>query len=346
MDKKEKWELIWVLVVILLFAIVIVSTIPLDFEVGGVPSVLSQLNGVPASKIINVELKSEQYLFIVNETGNGIRSDELGNSYYYNLIVAHPGEYLNITMTSLDVTSNFYFADYADKVVTDQIVPGLVTYDVLPVPNITGAYTFLNGEYNGPWFSYQTGLLLDIPYHGYFTQSNITEYKAQTDIAQSSALKGDPYNPPIIGPAESFILVANTYGIFNNSLPGPTLIVNSGNNITVKMYIPTPNNDGNYLYNYTKSGIAYPDNGSSGVQIGIYAVWWNGTIKPVEVRPIQYGTYMTFTFNAIAPAYLYGIIMPVYYNYNPSGLSATDGSLLGIQKGYVMGAWGVILVEG
>ncbi|AWR97079.1 oxidase [Acidianus sulfidivorans JP7] len=342
MDKKERWELIWTLFVIILFAVVIVSTVPLDFTVGGVPSVISELNGVSSSKIVNVYITSCQYLFRVNESGGGIESNQLGSPYYYNLIVGHPGQYLNITMKSADVTSNFYFADYADRVVTDQIVPGLVAYDVLPVPNISGAYAFVGGEYNGPWFSYQSGLLLSIPYSGYISPSNISAYEKQTSIAQTVALKGDPYNPPIVGPSNTFTLVGDQYGIFNASVPGPTLITTAHSTVTVKMYLPMPDDDRNYLYNYSVSGTPYP---VTNVEVGIYAVWWNGTITLVKEVPVQYNTYMSFTFNATAPAYLYGIITPVYYNYNPDALSSSIGSLIGIQKGYVMGAWGVILVE-
>ncbi|EZQ03221.1 oxidase [Candidatus Acidianus copahuensis] len=346
MDKKERWELTWTLTVIVLFAFVIVSTFPLDFVVGGVPSVISELNGVPSQKIIQTHITSYQYLFKINESG-AILSNELGMPFYYNLIVAHPGEFLNISMTSADVTSNFYFADYADKVVTDQIVPGLVEYDVLPVPNITGAYAFLGGEYNGPWYSYQTGLLISLPYSGYFTSGNISKYISQTQIAYTSALKGDPYNPPIVQYTSvsnpTVILVGDQYGVFNKTIPGPTIVVNHGSTVTLSMYMPLPNDERNYLYNYSASGTPYP---VTDIKIGVYAIWWNGTITLVSEQPIHYNTYQTFSFNSTAPAYVYGIITPVYYNYNPSNLSGTYGSLIGFDKGYIMGAWGVILVEG
>lgn len=343
MDKQERWELIWTLFVIILFAIVIVGTLPQDFIVGGVPSTLSELPNDPNS-IVNVHITSYQYLFKVNESGP-VNSEELGNPFYYNLIVAHPHEWLNISMTSADVTSNFYFADYSDRVITDQIVPGLVAYDALPVPNITGAYAFVGGEFNGPWFSYQTGLLLDIPASGYINPSNMSAYISQTSKAQSIALVGDPYNPPIIcqttTSAPTFYLTGSDYGIFNSTVPGPTLVVKDGSSVTLKMYIPTPDSDKNYLYNYSVSGKPYV---VTNVTVGIYAVWWNGTITPVVTEPISYNSTITFHFNATAPAYVYGLIYPVYYNYNPMGLSTKIGPLIGIQKGYIMGYWGAMLV--
>lgn len=343
MDRKERWELIWLLFVLVVFGIVLGVTAPLDFIVGGVPSTQSLLYGVPASKIIQVNITSMQYVFVVTEQGSGINSSMLGLPYYYNLIVAHPGDYLNLTMHSKDVTSNFYFPDYSGRVIDDQILPGIPTYDVLPVPKIPGAYTFLSSEYTGPWFSYQIGLLLVLPTSGYFSPNDISEYQAQTNLAKTTSLKGNPYNPPIMGPATTFTLIGDQYGTLNASIPGPTLITMANQTVTIKIYIPTPNSNHNYLYNYSASGKPYP---VTNVEVGIYAVWWNGTITPVIVKPIQYDTYMTFTFTATAPAYLYGIITPVFYNYNPANLSGSIGSLIGVQKGYVMGAWGVILVEG
>ncbi|TRM80186.1 oxidase, partial [Sulfolobus sp. A20-N-F6] len=58
---------------------------------------------------------------------------------------------------------------------------------------------------------------------------------------------------------------------------------------------------------------------------------------------IQSKTTVTFPVKAEAPAYLYGLITPVFYNYNFMNMS---NDLTGEQYGYVMGLWGAILVEG
>ncbi|QKQ99645.1 oxidase [Metallosphaera tengchongensis] len=336
MDKKEKYELAWALFVIVLFAVVIVGTLPQDFLVGGVPSSLSPIKNDPAN-VIYTRVVSSQYVFQVRESG-AINALEDGSPSLYNLIIAHPGDWLNLTMTSSDVTENFYFPDYAGQVIDDQIVPGLVTYDALKVPNLTGPYVFLNGEYNGPWFSYQTGELLVIPQSGYFTSSSILTLSQQDSKAQTSGLVGDPYNPPILNVNGPITLVTDKYGLFNDSVPGPTLVVKAGNQVTLNLIFSTPNSDHNYLYNYSVSGQASP---VTDVNVGIYAVWWNGTITPVIQKPITYGTPITFTFNATAPAYVYGIVTPVFNNYNPNGMS---NNFIGQDKGLVMGAWGTILV--
>ncbi|MGC9106448.1 MAG: oxidase, partial [Thermoprotei archaeon] len=96
-----------------------------------------------------------------------------------------------------------------------------------------------------------------------------------------------------------------------------------------------------YLLNYTSTGKPQiVDN----VYVGIYALYPNGTIVPVEYKQIQYNTPMTFTFSATgAPVYLYGIVYPVFNVYNVAGMS---GMLTGEDKGMVMSLWGAILVEG
>lgn len=339
MDKKEKYELAWVSFVIVLFAVVIIGTLPQDFTVGGVPNSLSVLKDVPSTQVVQTTVLSKQYVFLFKESG-AVNSQEMGSPCLYNLIIAHPGEWLNLTMRSADVTANFYFPDYADTVVDDQIVPGLVTYDALRVPNITGPFVFLNGEYNGPWYSYQVGELLVLPTSGYFSPAQLGELHAQDVKAQSSGLVGDPYNPQMVGPSSQFTVVTDSYGIFNGSVPGPTLVTKQGDQVVLKMLFNTPASDHNYLYNYSESGTPYP---VQDIYVGVYAVWWNGTITPVEQQQVTYGKPMVFSFNATAPAYLYGIVTPVYYVYNPNGMS---NNLIGQDKGYVMGAWGTILVEG
>jgi len=339
MDKKEKYEIAWALFVIVLFAVVIVGTLPQDFVVGGVPNSLSILRNDPPSDVIQTTVISEQYVFLVKEAGP-VNSNEMGSPYLYNLIIAHPGEWLNMTMRSADVTANFYFPDYADTVVDDQIVPGLVTYDALRVPNLTGPFVFLDGEYDGPWFSYQVGELLVLPSSGYFDSQDLSLLQAQNLRAQSSGLVGDPYNTQMIGPSSQFTVVTDKYGLFNGSVPGPTLITRLGDQVTLNMIFTTPASDHNYLYNYSAAGVPSP---VQGIEVGVYAVWWNGTVSLVAQQPISYGKPMVFTFNATAPAYVYGIISPVYNVYNPDGMS---NNLIGQDKGYVMGAWGTILVEG
>ncbi|WP_338599537.1 oxidase [Sulfolobus tengchongensis] len=350
MDKKEKFELYWVIYVIILFAIVIGATAPSVFTVGGNSSSVQAGTVIPQTavsndKVIQGTLYSYQYYFAIKENGGGITSNELGNSLYYNVMVAHPGEYINLTMYAPfgEATANFYFPDYATHVDDVQIVPGLVQYAPVVVPNITGAFAFLNGEYNGPWFSYQVGLLLVIPYQGYMSPIDVSKYVTQTHLAQATMLVGDPYNPPIIlyNTTKSPVinLVANQYALFNNSVPGPTAIVLANSTVTLNMYIPMPHSDHNFLYNYSADGTPYA---VSNVYVGIYAVWWNGSITLVKEVPIQYNKTIILTFNANAPAYLYGLITPVYYNYNFMDMSNT---LTGEQTGYVMGLWGSILVE-
>ncbi|MBB5253369.1 oxidase [Sulfurisphaera ohwakuensis] len=361
--KKETWEWIWTGFAILLLAIVVVTTLPQVFTVGGTSTVFSAdiPSNTPTSMVIQTTVYAEEYVFMVQEHGGGIDSElVLPNGtvlpYYYNLMVVHPGQYLNMTMYAVmgkTATENMYIPVYNSKYVVDtQIVPGLTQYAVWyaatssGTPIAEGAYAFLDGEYNGPWFSYDVGEILVIPTSGYFSPNDISSYISSSNAAHSSGLVGDPYNPPIIvvsGSSPVLYAVSDKYAAFNDSIPGPTFIINANSTATLKLYIPTPDNDHNWLDNYTASGTPEP---MTGLYVGVYAVWWNGTITPVAYQMLNastYNTYMTFTFRANAPAYVYGIIYPAYYVYNLDGMS---NPLTGEQAGYLMSLWGTILVEG
>ncbi|BCU66794.1 hypothetical protein HS7_02310 [Sulfolobales archaeon HS-7] len=361
MDKNEKWEISFTLFVILLFAIVIVATSGQDFQVGGVPQSAKLVKDYSTQRVVDVQITQEQYVFNVTEMG-AVNATFEGRNYLFNLIFAHPGEVLNLTMSAKQypygsATGNFYFPDYADRFVDDQIVPGLTAYDALPVPNVTGVYAFLDGEYDGPWFSYQLGELLVLPSSGYFTTYNLTTYFLQTEKAYTTGLVGDPYNPPIVffnntdTPVISFVgdqeglLHLTTSGYLESvvsasraSVPAPTVIVKRGSNVTLTIYIPYPVSDNDFFKTYV-NGTAAP---LYNVTLGIYGVYNNGTIVPVATTQIKYNTTLTFNFNATFPAYIYGIVNPVFTQYNPDN----EANLVtGEDFGLVMGAWGVILVE-
>jgi terminal oxidase subunit len=362
MNKKEKWEWIWTGFAILLLAVVVVTTLPEVFTVGGVPAVykVDIPANTPSSDVVQTTVHAMQYVFTVQENGGGINSElVLPNGsvlpFYYNLMVVHPGQYLNMTMYAVigkTATENMFIPVYNSKYVVDtQIVPGLVQYAVWYAgttsgsPIACGAYAFLDGEYDGPWFAYDVGEILVIPSSGYIPASAIQSYVSSSNNAHTSGLVGDPYNPPIILETSTntpeLYVEADQYAAFNDSIPGPTFVVNANSTVTVYLTIPTPNNDHNWLYNYTTAGTPTPVND---LYVDVYAVWWNGTITPAaQPQLIKYNTPMEFTFTAKAPAYIYGIIYPAYYVYNLDDMS---NLLTGEQAGYLMSLWGTILVEG
>ena len=356
--KKETWEWMWTGFAILLLVVVVVTTLPQVFTVGGDVQVFQK--DIPTgAQVVNVKVYAEQYVFNISESGSGIQSEIISpngtvlQNYYFNLMIVHPGQYLNMTMYAVNgktATENMYIPVYNSKYVVDtQIVPGLTQYAVWyagttsGTPIAEGAYAFLDGEYNGPWFAYDVGEILVIPSSGFFTPSDISAYMASSSAAHSSGLIGDPYNPPIIPKTNTthpvLYVVADKYALFNDSVPGPTFVVNASSTVTLYMTIPTPDNDHNWLYNYTSAGTPQP---MQGLMVGVYAVYNNGTIKLIQSEPLTYNTPMIFNFTAGAPAYLYGIITPAYYVYNLDGMSNT---LTGEDAGYLMSLWGVILVQ-
>ena len=359
MDRKERWELIWTVVSILLLVATFVSTLPPVFTVGGNTSVFSNIPS-GATNVVQTTINAVQYVFYVHEKGPVNSQLVLPNGstldYYYNLIVVPYGGWINATMYAelgKTATENLFIPTYNAKyVVNTQIVPGIVQYAVWGAvdtngnPLTPGVYAFLSGEYTGPWYSYHVGEIVVLPKGQYYSPSEIQAYMANMKEVQSGfTLNGDPYNPPVVdltGTMNPHVyLVSDNYDTFNSSVPGPTVIVKAGSNVTVTMYIPTPNNDHNYLLNYSKTGTPYV---IKDVYVGIYALYPNGTIVPVSYKQIQYDTPMTFTFQAKgAPVYFYGIIYPVFNVYNVAGMS---GPLTGEDKGLIMSLWGAILVEG
>lgn len=359
MDRKERWELTWTVVSIILLVVAFVSTLPQAFTVGGDATVFSNIPS-GATNVVQTTVDAVQYVFYVHEKGpvnsqlmlpNGTTLD-----YYYNLMVVPYDGWVNATMYAelgKTATENLFIPTYNAKyVVNTQIVPGLVQYAVWGAVNTNGnpltpgVYAFLSGEYAGPWYSYYVGEIVVLPHSQYYSPSEIQAYEANMQQVESGlALHGDPYNPPVVdltGTMSPHVyLVSDEYDTFNSSVPGPTVIVKAGSNVTVTMYIPTPNNDHNYLLNYTSTGTPYV---VKNVYVGIYALYPNGTIVPVAYKQIQYDTPMTFTFQAKgAPVYFYGIIYPVFNVYNIDGMS---GPLTGEDMGLLMSLWGAILVEG
>ncbi|MEM0373004.1 MAG: oxidase [Sulfolobaceae archaeon] len=342
--KNEDLEFIWLaIVLVLLIVLVILTAGPIFNDVGGVPTSVTQIpNNVP---VINVKLIANQYYFKVYETGlieSKVIKDNISLPYYNNIIIAKIGSWLNITMISNDVTHNLYVPIFNTKVINVQILPQIKQYASMPVPSIPGFYTFLGGEYSGPWYAYEVGGILVLPQDGqYYSLNELSKYIQTTQAAHNGQLNGDPYNPPIFvynTTSPIIYLKGNEYGIFNNSIPGPTIVVNKNSDVRLKIFIPRPNNDHNYLYNYT-NGEPNPIT----LRLGVYAVWWNGTITEVKEFSVNYDSEMEISFKAIAPAYIYGMIEPVYYVYNVANMSNLFN---GIQKGYIMGLWGIILVTG
>ena len=96
MNKKEKWEWIWTGFAILLLAVVVVTTLPEVFTVGGVPSVykVDIHSSTPSSDVVQTTVNATQYVFIVKESAGGINSElVLPNGsvlpFYYNLSLIH-----------------------------------------------------------------------------------------------------------------------------------------------------------------------------------------------------------------------------------------------------------------
>jgi hypothetical protein len=96
-----------------------------------------------------------------------------------------------------------------------------------------------------------------------------------------------------------------------------------------------PNGQLNYLaaHNYT---LPY--------QVGIYAIsTTGGNLVPVPgtTQPLRVGTVMNERASLPAGVYVYGLVTPIPYVYNPAGEASW---MTGSDAGQIMGMWGILWV--
>ena len=333
--RRERVEQTWITVVVVLLIGVIVTVTPAAF------STSSQLS-TPADPPAGTEwvtLTGEQYYWGVHESG-------LITGDFSNVLVAFASQWVAINATAIGATEGFYLPFRSLPVVNVQVVPDSWSYDLFQAPSQPGVYGMPNAEYNGPWFGQDVGALIVLPPAG--TAGSLDSF-----LANGGA--GDPYNPPVWTASGSH-LVADQEGIFNGDVPGPTLSAAAGP-VSFDWTVPMSSiGIDNYLVNVTTTS---PNGQQQWVKahgdelpyvFGVYAL--NETesgpttsigLTPVPgtVGPILVGPTITATATLAAGVYLYGLVTPVSYSYNPAGESTW---MTGSEVGQVMGLWGVLWV--
>ena len=326
---RERAEVQWVAtVVVLLVAVVVVST----------PGALSTANGVsggstPLAGTVFVDLVGHQYYWSVAESG------PLGGSYD-NVVVVRAGEWISVNATAEGATQSLYIPFRDAPVVDVQVVPGSTSHALFQAPTTPGVYGVPDGEYDGPWFGQDVAALVVLPASGAPMPS--------LDAFSGADGMGDVYDPPVMT-AASASLVADDEGLFNDSVPGPTLSTSAGPvSFSWRLPLSTIGLD-NYLVNVTSNaadaqtawveahGMALP------YTFGVYRIDPSAGPVAVETGPMPVDTTTDETVTLAAGAYLYGLVTPVAYEYDPDGES---NGQTGLQEGSVMGLWGVLWVAG
>jgi terminal oxidase heme-binding subunit I len=324
--RREGAERAWVTVVAILIIAVIVATTPMT---------ISTENGINAPSTLPagaevVSLTGHQYYWGVTETGPI-------NGTFDNLIVARAGQWVSVTATAADATQGFYIPFRSMPTVDIEVVPGSTSYDLFQVPSVPGVYGVPNAEYNGPWFGQDVSALVVLPANG---------NASSLDGFTNGGGAGDVYNPPVMS-AASADLVSDQEGIFNSSVPGPTLSASAGpvafswtvpmstigiDNYLVNVTSNDPNGQTNYL-NARHDTLPYP--------FGIYRIDTSTGLVTVATQPLVVGSTQSARANLTAGVYVYGLASPVSYSYDPDGQA---GFMTGQQTGWVMGLWGVLWV--
>ncbi|HKN07515.1 MAG TPA: cbb3-type cytochrome c oxidase subunit I [Thermoplasmata archaeon] len=325
--RRERAERTWITVVVVLILGVLVTTSPLtvtDSTTIGTPS-------DPPAGAEYFSLVNYQYYWGVQESG-------LIHGSYSNVMVVHAGQWVAVNATAQGATGGFYLPFRNLPTVDIQVIPDAMSYWLFQAPSVPGVYAAPDSEYNGPWFGQDVAALVVLPATG---SSSLAQY-------QSNGGEGDIYNPPVMGANGAFLLV-DQEGLFDNSVPGPTLTASPGA-VSFQYYIPTssigidsylvnvtsndPNGQLNYLaaHNYT---LPY--------KVGIYAInTTGGNLVPVTTMPLRVGSPMNETATLPAGVYVYGLVSPIPYVYNPAGES---NWMTGSDQGDVMGMWGILWVS-
>jgi heme/copper-type cytochrome/quinol oxidase subunit 1 len=330
--RRERAEAAWIASVAIFLAFAVTASTPGAFSVS---NGISGSGGDPANTEF-VALYGQQYYWTATESG-------AINGTFDNAIVAYAGQWVQLNMTASGATQSVYLPFRDQAPVNTQVVPGSTSYASFAAPTQPGVYGAPDGEYDGPWFGVDVAALIVLPVPGATGQS-LADFTANGGA-------GDIYDPPVVTAATAS-LVANPEGVFNFSVPGPTLaatVPGAGGPVAFTWEVPLSSiGITNYLVNVTSTAANAQQQ---------YVIDHNYTLPyPFELERIDPATGLvgvssgplridaTETVSAtLAPGvYLYGLTNPVAYSYDPNGES---GSGSGVQTGLVMGLWGVLWVS-
>lgn len=325
--QRERAERIWVGVVVVLIVLVIALTTP-----GTLSTANDTVDGVAApAGAVNVTLVGHQYYWSVDESGPV-------NGSFNNVLVATAGEWISVTATAVGASQSLYLPFRDQPTVNVEVVPGSVSHDLFQAPSVPGVYGAPDGEYDGPWFGQDVAALVVLPAGG--GPANLTAFEANSG-------GGDVYNPPV-RPLQGAALVADDEGLFDDSVPGPTMSAAPG---AAQFTWTVPNSSigiQSYLVNVTTSdpgGQAAwlaSHNETVPATFGIYRIVPSTGLVPLSLGPLRIGQIVSEAPILSAGVYLYGVVSPIAYSYDPNGES---GPTTGMQTGSVMGLWGVLWVS-
>ncbi|HTS33542.1 MAG TPA: cbb3-type cytochrome c oxidase subunit I [Thermoplasmata archaeon] len=325
--RRERAEKLWVGSVVVLLVLVLAAATPASFSTS---NGIASPGDYPAGTEF-VTLVGQQYYWAAQESGAVEGS-------FDNAVVAYAGQWVNLNLTATGATQSVLIPFRSIAPVNVQVVPGSTSHALFQAPSIPGVYGAPDGEYDGPWFGQDVSALIVLP---------STTTAATLAAFQGNGAEGDLYSPPVY-PAATASLVANGEGLFNYSVPGPTLEAPAGA-VAFSWSVPLSSiGISNYLVNVTSTDpnaqqeYVVAHNGTLPYRFGIYAIASPTGLVPVTQGALVIGPTVTEHATLTAGVYLYGLVSPVSYSYDPSGESSTG---TGSDTGFVMGLWGVLWVD-
>jgi len=329
---RERAEVAWIATVTVLLVLVTAAA---------TSGTLSVANGTssPGAEPAGTEfvtMVGQQYYWSVQESGPV-------NGSFDNAIVAYAGAWVQLNLTATGATQSVLIPFRSQAVVDVQVVPGSESYAEFAAPNAPGVYGAPDGEYDGPWFGVDVSALIVLP--------SPSATGANLDAFEAYGGGGDIYNPPVT-PAGTADLVANGEGVFNFSVPGPTLAASVpalGGTVGFSWEVPLASiGINNYLVNVTSNDpsaqqqYVVDHNYTLPDPFGIERIVPSTGLVPVVSAPLRIDAVVNETATVVPGVYLYGLTVPVDYSYDPDGAS---GPGTGTQTGWVMGLWGVLWVS-
>jgi heme bearing subunit I of the terminal oxidase len=325
--RRERVEKLWVATVAILVVVLLAMYTPAVFST-------SDAIGGPSSTPVGTEfvvLSGQQYYWTAIESGRV-------NGTFDNVIVAYAGQWINLNASAIDATQGFYLPLRNQGVVNIQVVPGSTSYALFQAPSVPGVYGSPESEYDGPWFGQDVTALVVLPAPGPFPT---------LAAFQSNGGGGDIYDPPVHAAATAD-LIGSPLGLFNSSVPGPTLTAPTGV-VSFQWEIPLSSiGVNNYLVNVTSSDqteqqqYVVDHDYVLPYTFGLWAIQPASGLVAVSSSSLTINSVQNVTDTLAAGAYLYGVIHPIDYSYDPSGDS---GITTGSDAGFVMGLWGVLWVN-
>ncbi len=329
---RERAEVAWIATVTVLLVLVVAAATSGTLSVANGDS--SPSSDPPGTEYVT--MLGQQYYWSVHESGPV-------NGSFDNAIVVYAGASVQLNLTAEGATQSVLVPFRTQSVVDVQVVPGSTSYAAFTAPGAPGVYGAPDGEYDGPWFGVDLSALVVLPVPGSTGQS-LSDFS-------STGGGGDIYNPPVVTAASSD-LVANGEGVFNYSVPGPTLTAEvpaAGANVSFAWEVPLSSIGlTNYLVNVTSTAsnaqqqYVIAHNYTLPYPFGLERIVPATGLAAVLSAPLTINSVVTETAVVTPGVYLYGITVPVAYSYDPNGES---GPTTGTQTGWVMGLWGVLWVS-